>query len=89
MTGSSWWVYILRCRDATLYTGITTDPAARLAAHNAGRGARYTRGRRPVMLLHLEPAADRPTAQRREAEIKRLSRARKQDLAAAAGAEPR
>jgi putative endonuclease len=81
MPRSRWWVYILRCRDATLYTGITTDPAARLSAHNAGRGARYTRGRRPVALVHLEPAPNRAEAQRREAAIKRLSRARKEGLA--------
>ena len=80
MPPSSWWVYVVRCRDATLYTGITNDPDARLAAHNAGKGARYTRGRHPVSLVHLEAATDRPSAQRREAAIKRLSRPEKEAL---------
>ncbi len=84
MASPVWWVYILRCRDATLYTGITTDPATRLSAHNAGRGARYTRGRRPVALVHLERAPDRSAAQRREAAIKRLPRASKERLAGSA-----
>lgn len=87
MPSDAWWVYVVRCRDTTLYTGITTDPAARLAAHNSGKGARYTRSRRPVELVHLEPAADRPSAQRREAAIKRLSRPAKEQLARTATAE--
>ena len=69
-----WFVYIARCRDGTLYTGVTTDVARRLAAHNAGRGAAYTRGRGPVALAHAEPAADRSAALRREHEIKRMTR---------------
>lgn len=79
MTGAAWFVYILRCADGTLYTGITTDIARRLAEHNgeAGGGARYTRSRRPVMLTHVEPSADRAAAARREAAIRRLDRARK------------
>ncbi len=73
-----WTVYILRCRDGSLYTGITTDPERRLAEHNSGRGAaRYTRARRPVQMIYTEPAADRAAASRREAAIKRLSRAEK------------
>ena len=76
----TWHVYVARCGDGTLYTGITTDPARREAAHNAGRGAAYTRGRRPVRLVHLEPAADRPAALRREHAIKRLSRREKERL---------
>ena len=50
----AWHVYVARCGDGTLYTGITTDPARREAAHNAGRGASYTRSRRPVQLIHVE-----------------------------------
>ncbi len=73
-----WTVYILRCRDGSLYTGITTDPERRLAEHNSDRGAaRYTRARRPVQMIYTEPAKDRAAASRREAAIKRLSRAEK------------
>ena len=69
---SEWHVYMLRCVDDTLYTGVATDLAARVATHNAGQGAKYTRGRRPVVLVYQETAVDRAAAQRREAEIKRL-----------------
>src|SRR5215211_2281467 len=75
-----WHVYVARCGDGTLYTGITTDPVRREAAHNAGRGASYTRSRRPVRLIHVEPAADRGAALRRELAIKRLSRHEKERL---------
>ena len=75
-----WFVYLLRCRDGSLYTGATTDISARLRVHNAGRGARYTRGRLPVLLVHVEAAAGRSAALRREAAIKRLSRSRKERL---------
>ena len=74
---SSWWVYILRCGDGTLYTGIALDVPARLAQHRAGAGARYTRGREPLEVVYQEPAADRSSATRREAAIKRCSRAEK------------
>ena len=67
-------VYVVRCRDGSLYTGIARDPTERLAAHNAGRGARYTRSRRPVRLVYGEPARDRSSALRREHTIKRLPR---------------
>lgn len=77
-----WYVYILRCADATLYTGVTNRVAARVDAHNAGRGARYTRGRLPVELVYQETAPDRASALRREAEIKRLPVARKRRLTA-------
>jgi uncharacterized protein (TIGR02453 family) len=83
----SWYVYVARCRDDSLYTGITTDPARREAAHNAGRGAAYTRSRRPVRLVHLEPAAGRGEALRRELAIKRLTRTAKEKLVAHATAE--
>jgi putative endonuclease len=74
-----WYVYVVRCADGSLYTGITTDAQRRVAEHNAGAplGARYTRTRRPVMLVHVEPAADRSAASRRELAIKRLPRQRK------------
>jgi putative endonuclease len=72
----TWYVYILRCADDTLYTGVTTDPERRLQEHNAGGrlAARYTRSRRPVLLLHQETAGSRAQACRREAAIKKLSR---------------
>lgn len=76
---NNWLVYILRCSDNTLYTGVTTDIVRRLAEHNAARApaARYTRGRLPVTLLYQEVAATRSAAARREAAIKKMDRARK------------
>ena len=71
------YTYILRCGDGTLYTGWTKDLEKRLATHNAGRGARYTRARLPVTLLWYEIHEDPGEAMRREAAIKRLSRAQK------------
>lgn len=84
-----WFVYILRCADGTLYTGITTDVERRLAEHNGDDrlGARYTRSRRPVRVCHVERAESRSAAASREAAIKRLSRAQKEQLALA-GAGP-
>jgi putative endonuclease len=76
----SWHVYIVRCKDRTLYTGVAKDLPARIAAHNDGRGAKYTRPRLPVRLVYAEAAADRSAAQRREHEIKRLTRAAKRAL---------
>lgn len=73
-------VYILECADGTFYTGWTTDLERRLQAHNAGRGGRYTRGRRPVRLAYYEECATRGEAQRREAVLRRLSRAEKLKL---------
>jgi putative endonuclease len=65
---------MLRCRDGSLYTGITNDVARRLAAHAAGKGGAYTRSRRPVRLAYREAALDRSAASKREAAMKRLSR---------------
>lgn len=76
------YVYILQCRDNSLYTGWTNDIGKRLAAHNAGRGAKYTRGRGPVHLVHLEVFSSREEAMKREAAIKRLSAAKKRELIA-------
>jgi putative endonuclease len=78
----AWTVYLARCRDGTLYTGITTDPERRLAEHNAGAGAAYTRSRLPVALVYWEIVVDRSAALRREHAIKQLSRAAKEALAA-------
>ena len=73
-------VYILECADGSFYTGWTTDLEQRVAAHNAGRGGRYTRSRRPVKLVYWEEHPDRRSAQRREVALKRLARARKSAL---------
>ncbi|HEX2022088.1 MAG TPA: GIY-YIG nuclease family protein [Candidatus Thermoplasmatota archaeon] len=81
MTGAPWHVYVVACADGTLYCGATNDLARRIAAHNAGRGARYTRGRRPVRLLWSEAHEGRSAALRREAAVKRLPRAGKLALA--------
>ena len=75
-----WWVYILRCGDGTLYTGCTNDLRRRLAVHNAGKGAKYTRSRLPVSLVYWESLPDKSSALRRESAIKRLSRAQKLSL---------
>ncbi|MBA3938185.1 MAG: GIY-YIG nuclease family protein [Planctomycetes bacterium] len=77
-------VYLLRCRDGTLYCGWTTDVAKRLATHNRGAGAAYTRARRPVKLVWQESCADRSAALRREWQIKQLTRPEKLRLIAAA-----
>ncbi|HJW08759.1 MAG TPA: GIY-YIG nuclease family protein [Holophagaceae bacterium] len=81
MTHESWSVYLLRCGDGTLYCGIAKDVAARLEQHRAGKGARYTKGRGPLVLIFQESCPSRPDALRREAAIKRLSRAAKLELA--------
>lgn len=85
---SPWIVYILRCGDETLYTGITPDLEARLEAHRSGRGARYTRGRGPFEVVHQETAASKSEATRRELTIKRLPRAAKLALASRKGNRP-
>ncbi len=83
MSCQNWFVYILRCSDNSLYTGITTDLERRLKQHNEGStGARYTRARRPVALAYVETASDRSEAQRREAAIKRLKPAQKEAVIA-------
>jgi putative endonuclease len=78
----NWVCYLLQCKDGTLYCGITRDLEKRLAAHNAGEGAKYTRGRRPVRLVYSESCADKSAALKREIEIKRLPRAAKLALVA-------
>ncbi len=80
-------VYIVRCADGTLYTGYARDPSAREQAHNDGRGARYTCGRRPVSLVYSEAFERHGDALRREQRVKRLSRARKEALVASFHAE--
>lgn len=73
----SWHCYLLECADGTLYCGITNDLDKRLAAHNTGEGAKYTRGRTPVKLVYREHCADKSAALKREREIKALSRSMK------------
>ena len=80
-----WYVYILRCGDGTLYTGATSDVERRLRTHRAGRGAKYTRSRRPVRLVWAERQPDPSAALRREAAVKRLSREQKLALVVAGG----
>lgn len=74
------YVYILRCADNTLYTGWTTNLAHRVSVHNAGKGAKYTKPRRPVNLVYYEEFKDRSEAKRRECAIKKLTRAAKENL---------
>lgn len=71
------YVYMLRCKDSSLYTGWTNDIEHRLAMHRTGKGAKYTRGRGPLELVYLEELPDKESAMRREAAIKRLTRAEK------------
>ena len=73
----NWYVYILRCGDGTLYTGITDDVSARLEAHRSGKGAKYTRGRGPLELVFREKAESHSDAAKREWQIKQLTRAQK------------
>lgn len=75
-------VYILRCADGSFYTGYAVDLDQRCAAHNAGRGARYTAGRRPVAVVYAEPCESVSDALRREHALKRLTRAQKEALVA-------
>lgn len=74
------WVYIVRCADDTLYTGAAIDLSKRIAIHNDGRGAKYTRGRRPVVLVYRRRCAGFSEALKREAAIKKLSRSDKENL---------
>ena len=81
-----WFVYILRCKDDSLYTGITNDIQERIATHNSGEGAKYTRARIPVILVYQETCSDKSTAREREIEIKGWTRSKKEKLVA--GLEP-
>lgn len=74
------WVYILKCKDNTLYTGWTTDVQARLKTHNEGKGAKYTRARRPVELVYQAEFETKQQAMVEEARIKKLSRQQKLEL---------
>jgi predicted GIY-YIG superfamily endonuclease len=82
---SLWFVYLLRCVDGSLYTGITNDLSRRCSQHSAGTASRYTRSRRPVALVYHEPQDSRSVALRRELAIKRLTRLQKESLVRKAG----
>ncbi|HIJ42247.1 MAG TPA: GIY-YIG nuclease family protein [Deltaproteobacteria bacterium] len=85
----TWYVYMLICRDETIYTGVTTDPKKRLAEHNSGvNGAKYTRSRRPVSMVYLEEVPSRSDAASREYRLKRLSRQQKLRLIQSSGFQP-
>jgi putative endonuclease len=75
-----WFLYLARCADGTIYTGIARDVTARIAAHDAGRGARYTRGRGPLVVCAMRRCASQREALRLEYAVKRLPRARKEKL---------
>lgn len=77
---AEWYVYILRCADDSLYTGTTTDIDARVRTHNTGKGAKYTRGRRPVVLVYREAVDGRGAALKREHAVRRLTAAAKRRL---------
>lgn len=77
----TWHLYILRCGDGTLYTGITTDVEKRLEAHRSGRGAKYTRSRGPLELVYREECGTHGDALRRELQVKKLKRNQKLQLA--------
>lgn len=76
----SWVVYMVRCRDNSLYTGCTNDLSHRIRIHNAGKGAKYTKSRLPVALVYQESCADKSEALKREIAIKRLTKAKKEEL---------
>lgn len=78
----SWYVYMVRCRDNSLYTGSTNDLSRRIQVHNSGKGAKYTKSRLPVTLAYREECPDKSTALKRECKIKRLTKAKKEQLAA-------
>lgn len=77
---SRWLVYLLRCRDGSLYTGITNDLPKRLKTHTAGKASRYTRSRLPVQLAYAEPQPSKSRSLKREAAIKKLTRRQKENL---------
>ena len=80
MMEATWYLYILRCGDGTLYTGITTDVEKRLEAHREGKGAKYTRGRSPLELVYREDCGSHSDALKREIAVKKLTRSQKERL---------
>jgi putative endonuclease len=84
----TWFLYLLRCRDGSLYTGVAKDLVRRCRQHNQGKASRFTRGRRPVRLVYQETHPNRSQAQKREAAVKALSRREKLALIRRAGRRP-
>ena len=82
MDEKTWSLYILRCRDGSLYTGIAVDVQKRFHMHSTGKGAKYTRGRGPLTLLYQEVCGDHSTALKRELQVKALTRQEKENLIA-------
>ena len=80
MSGERWYCYLARCRDDSLYAGITTDLKRRAKEHNEGRGAKYTRSRRPVTLVWWERFVTKSAALKRESEVKKWRKLRKEKL---------
>jgi putative endonuclease len=80
LAAKAWFLYLVRCSDGTIYTGIARDVGARMAAHEAGRGARYTRGRGPLAVCAVRRCASQGEALRLELAVKRLPRAQKEGL---------
>ncbi len=80
MVEKQWYLYILKCKDGTLYTGITNDVTKRISQHNSGKGAKYTRGRGPLELVYQEVCSDHSEALKRELYIKSLPREIKLEL---------
>lgn len=77
-----WFFYLARCSDGSLYSGIAVDPVKRMEVHNAGKGARYTRSRLPVVMVYSEPLPDQSSALKREAAVRKWSRKKKEALIA-------
>lgn len=75
-----WFFYLARCSDGSLYSGIAVDPAKRMEVHNSGKGARYTRSRLPVEMVYSEPLPDQSSALKREAEVRKWKRQKKEAL---------
>lgn len=75
-----WFIYIVRCRNGSLYTGITTDVESRVSAHNAGKGAKYTRAFGPVVLVYVKKMKSAMTARKREVVVKKMKKPEKENL---------
>lgn len=89
IAGKTWSVYLVRCRDESLYAGVAIDVPGRVRQHNKGEGAKYTRGRGPVVLVYSEEVGERGDALRREYVIKQLSKAQKLHLISASAIDTR
>ncbi len=85
MPKNEWYLYVLQCRDGSFYTGITMDVRRRVVAHNGGRASRYTRSRRPVTPIHVEPCSDKADALKKEIAMKKRTREKKEEYMRAYG----